>query len=406
MARAAVWVVLLGLMTSPAQASPLQLFGFGGRSPGLAATGVADAVGFDSVYLNPAGLAEVRRKRLSLGTLVGTFELTGIDRAIDTAVGAELGGALPLPLGGALAGRVGLGLGFYVPTAVLVSARAPRPGTPYFALLESRTRVVGIQLGVGVKLDRRWSVGLGVLALAALTGSIHVSADAGKRFTSTSEQQLLAKYAPILGARYHHDDRLGFGLTLRFPSRSDFDIAVTSDLGSALPVSLPELRFAGVAQYDPLTVAVESSWRATPRLRVNAQLAWEHWSAFPRPTENPVAGRPPPPAPGFHDTIVPRLAVEWHQVAGPALLELRGGYALVWSPAPPMSGMSAFYDNDRHLLSTGLGLSATGSFPLRLDAWFQLHVLSPRHHDRPEGQDDVDTGGAIYGGGVVMGVDL
>jgi hypothetical protein len=64
-----------------AQASPLELFGFGGRSPALAATGVASA-DFEALYLNPAGLPEVSGRRLSVGTLFGSFSLSGciVDR--------------------------------------------------------------------------------------------------------------------------------------------------------------------------------------------------------------------------------------------------------------------------------------------------------------------------------------
>src|SRR4051794_4639879 len=92
-------IVALG---ARAGASPLQMFGFGGRSPGLGATGVASADDFDCVYLNPAGLAEVPRKRFSVGTLLGAFDLRGVDRTVDPAIGVEFGGALPMPLGGAL----------------------------------------------------------------------------------------------------------------------------------------------------------------------------------------------------------------------------------------------------------------------------------------------------------------
>jgi long-chain fatty acid transport protein len=402
-------IACLGIAAAarPAHASPLEMFGFGGRSPGMAATGVADAAGFDSVYLNPAGLADVHRKRMSVGTLVGAFDLKGIDRTVDAAVAAELGGALPIPLGGVMKSRVGLGLGFYVPTAVLLTARAPEPGTPYFALLENRAQVVGIQIGLGVKITDRWSAGAGVLALSALKGTIHVSVDAAGRFTSISEQQLIAQYAPIFGTRYKLSTVWQFGATLRFPSRSDYDIDVTNDLAKALPVTLPELRFAGAAQYDPLTVAAEASWLARKHLRVNLQLAWEHWSAFPLPTENPVAAMPPQASPGFHDTVVPRAAVEWTHQHGKLELDLRAGYFFAWSPAPEMKGMQAFIDNHRHVFSLGLGLSAPSSkLPFCVDAWFQAHVLQPRTTDRPDPGTDVKTSGAIYAGGLMVGVDL
>src|SRR5689334_13338394 len=206
---AGAWLVA---SSSTAQASPLQMFGLGGVSPGRAATGVADSHSFECVYLNPAGLADTDKKRLTLGTLAGTFDLDGVDRTVDEAFGVILGASLRLPLGGVMKDRLGLAMGFYVPSARLNKARAPMPGTPFYALLENRAQTVGIQFGLGVRLAPRWSVGLSVLALAALEGHIHVAADAAGRFTTTSEQQLVTHFAPILGGRWNARDDLDVGL--------------------------------------------------------------------------------------------------------------------------------------------------------------------------------------------------
>jgi hypothetical protein len=295
-----------------------------------------------------------------------------------------------------------------VPTELLNKARAPMPGVPFYALLENRAQTVGLQVGLGIRLDDAWSVGASMLALAALNGHIDVGADAAGRFTSTSEQQLLADYAPILGARWRASDALTTGLTVRFASQSSYDILVTNDLAEAIPVTLPELRFAGVAQYDPFTVALEGAFSRRAWL-FSGQVAYERWSAFPRPTENPVASSDEPtPAPDFHDVVVPRLGATWRGQAGGLDLALRGGYFFAWSPAPEMKGAVALLDNHRHVLSLGLGLADPTSegFPFHLDVWFQLHVLQPRTHDRPEPEPDLETGGVITVGGLTLGVDL
>ena len=70
--------VAILLSASTATASPLDLFGFGGRSPGMAGTGVALSTGYDSVYLNPAGLADVCCKRLTLGAGYNITESIGL----------------------------------------------------------------------------------------------------------------------------------------------------------------------------------------------------------------------------------------------------------------------------------------------------------------------------------------
>jgi long-chain fatty acid transport protein len=401
------------IWSSAAHASPLELFGFGGRSPALGATGVAAADDFDCTYLNPAGLADVQRRRISLGTLVGDFELsgTGVDRTVDDATGIEIGGALPIPLGGALEHRVGLGIGLYIPTQAINVARAPRPGAPFFALLEDRSQVVGVQIAAGVRLTPKLSVGAGFLALAALRGKVDIAPDASGRFASTSEEQLVSRFSPILGVRWRPrgDDSLVFGATFRYESKSTYDLSINADLGNALPVALPQLRVAGTAQFDPTTLAAEVAWRprAHPSLLLLGQLQWQHWSAYPLPTENPVAAMPPQEDPGFSDTVTPRVGIEWHHDSGDWELALRGGYFFFLSPAPEMTGQQALLDNHRHVFSIGVGLAAPhGTVPLHVDAWFQTHVLMSRHHDRPDPQQDIDTSGAIFVGGLMLGVDL
>lgn len=417
-ARAAVAAAAIAIAAGPAQASPLDLFGFGGRSPAMAGVGVASTRDYEAVFLDPAGLADVERKRATVGGLYGDFalQLDGADTGTEPAQGLVVGGQVPMPLGGALRDRVGLGFGFFVPTEAINRARAPRPGEPTFALLESRSQVVGLLVAVGVRVRPRWSVGFGVNALAVLRGGIAVTTDGSGRFTTQSEQRLLTRFAPIAGARWRWRDDVELGLVARAPSRSDYDIRVTNDLGDVLPVTLPAIRIAGNAQYDPWTVAVEAAWRASDTLTVSGQLAWQHWSGFPLPTENPTAGTPPQAPPGFHDTAVPRLAVERIAPALGGELALRGGYAFLWSPAPEMRGRQSLLDNHRHLFAAGVGLAwPRRRLPLHVDAWVQLHQLQPRRHQKdtglfPPGEsvpfDVLDTGGRIVVGGLTMGIDL
>jgi hypothetical protein len=391
-----------------AEASPLQMFGIGGDSPGRAGTGAADVEGFEGVYLNPAGLGGTPAKRFTVGTLLGDFELQGVERTVDAAIGIEIGVTTPVRFGGSWKDRVGLGLGFYVPTNVITKARAPRPGTPFYALLENRAQTVGVQVGFGVALTPRWSVGLSMLTLAALKGSIHVASDPAGRFTTTSEEQLVTDVAPIVGVRWKEGGALALALTARASSQSAYDIAVTNELGEILPVTLPELRFAGIAQYDPLTVAVEAAWRPAPAWLVTTQLSWENWSRFPLPVENPVADMPAEEPTGYHDVVVPRVGAAYTHAAGDELaLTARAGYFFAWSPAPEMTGQQALLDNHRHVVSLGFGLIAAKlAVPLHVDAWFQWHKLVARHNDRPDPEPDVDTKGSILVGGLTVGVDL
>ncbi len=410
--------VVLACAPGSATASPLELFGFGGRSPAIAGTGVASTDGYESVYLNPAGLAHVTRKRATGGMLVGDFALQmgDDDTGTDPAIGIIYGAALPLPLGGIAKDRVGLGFGLYVPTATINRVRHPFPGVPTFALLESRSHVIAIQFATGVKLTDTVDVGVGVIALAVLQGRIHVATDAAGRFATTSEQQLMTRFAPVLGARWRLRDGLDLGAVLRWVSRSNYDIEVTSDIADVVPIELPTMRIAGTAQYDPATIAVEAAWRARPGLLISGQLQWQHWSGYPLPTLNATTGTPPQAPPDFHDTVVPRVAIEQAHVLGGAILTARGGLAFAMSPAPEASGTQSLLDNHRVIGSAGVGLDLPRArVPLHVDAWVQVHQLVPRRHTKDASAfepDDalpfevLDTAGRVIAGGLSVGIDL
>lgn len=408
----------LGAPRASAWGSPLDLFGVGARSPGLASTGVAVATDYDAAYLNPAGLADVRGKHFTLGTMAGELYLYRQQERVDTDLitGLIVGGALPLRMGGFMRDRLGLGFGFHIPTQTINRVRHPLPGVPTHVLLESRAHVVSLQGAFGVRVTPRLRLGLGMLILAELRGQIDVTSDAAGRFTSFSEQQMLARMAPIAGARYQPSRHLSIGAVFRGVSRSDYDIVVTNNLGDTLPVTLPTVRIAGTSQYDPLTVALEAAWSWRPDLMLTGQLAYQRWSAYPAPTTNPVEGGEPPASPAFHDIAVPRLALEWRTRVSRTQIDVRGGYSFFMSPAPQMDGVESLLDNHRHIVSAGLGLAWPDTdWPVRIDAWVQMHVLMPRTHEKDPalfepGQepsfDSMDTEGTILVGGLTMGVEL
>jgi hypothetical protein len=406
------------LTVAPAAASPLRLFGYGGRSPATGGTGVASTTDYESVLLNPAGLAHTH-KRLTIGGLLGQVSLKIDDADVDTdlANGTVFGLSVPIGFGGALKDRVGFALGLYIPNETLNKVKSPFPGEPSFAILENAAHVIAIQLATGVKIDSNWSVGVGTRILASLRGAIDVQADSAGRFTTRSEQQLITDFAPVIGVRYRQSDTITWGVAVTGKSESSYDITVKSDLGVSVPITLPGLLMAGTPQYDPLTAAFEIGWRSSPSLLLSGYLAWEHWSAFPLPTEDPVVGGEPKQVqPDYHDTLVPKISAEWTLHAGHTRIELRGGYGFIMTPAPEQSGPQSFLDNHRHVLASGVGLSwPTAKFPLRIDTWVQFHVLQPRSHTKdaaaftpsnPPPFDTVDTGGSIVAGGLTLGVDL
>jgi long-subunit fatty acid transport protein len=376
-ARPLIALGSLVCLAAPARASVPEMFGMGARSSALAATGVADAEGYDASYINPAGVVGPTHRRLTVGYILARYRLRmdGAPRKVDDTDGILIGAAIPLPFGGVLENRLALGFAFYFPVGEVTRARDPFPGEPRLALLDNRTGTVSITVAAAARVHARVSLGIGVLALAALVGNIAIAPDASGRFTTVSEEQLVTSYAPVAGLRVQAARWLKLGAALRGESKSEYDLRVTNSLGSRLPIGLPTLRLAGVAQFDPLQIAVEGAFRPHPSITVEAGVTWKHWSAYTNPVVNATPGAPPQPDPGFHDTAVPRLALEvlgqWGclQVAG------RAGYFFEWSPSP--SNAPALLDADRHVVTAGGGLAWRNRLTaLALEVFGQFHQLT------------------------------
>jgi len=408
---AAGFSAALSLCASSARASLPDLLGFGSRSAALAGTGAAYATGYEATYANPAGLWAGRR-HLAVGAVYGGYRasLGGAPYSIDATSGLVIGGSAPLPLGGALRERIGIGIGLYTPFGVVNRARDAFPDVPRAALLDGRTQVVSVLAGGGVRLPFGLSIGGGVLALAALVGTITITADGTGRITSLSEEQLTVDYAPVVGVRWQglgsgFGDRLFVGAVFRGVSRSTYRLTVKTQLGDALPLTLPIIQFAGVAQYDPMQVGVEVAGRPHRALLLAVQATWKRWSAYGYPVEPATASAPPLPDPQFHDTVVPRLAAE---VALPSpawgRFVARAGYFFEWSPAPdpPAPAVaegarpSNLLDASRHAVTGGFDLELTGRLPLHVGLFGQGHFLA--HHS--------ELGGGLGVLGLVVGLDL
>jgi long-chain fatty acid transport protein len=388
----------LALWSSAVLASEPEMFGMGPRAAAMAGTGAADANDWEATYENPAGLTAATQRRLTLGYAGARYHLSldGAHRHVDATDGVLLGAALPLPFGGPLKDRITLGLAFYFPAGLITRAKDDFPDAPRLALLDNRTQTVSILVGGGFRLHPRVSVGVGVLALAALEGSINIRPDAAGKFTTVAEEQLVTSYAPVVGAQVRVAPWAQLGVAYRGESTSGYDIKVTSSLGSTVPIQLPLIRIAGTAQFDPHQIAIEGAFDTTRWLRLVGGITWKHWSSYTYPVQNATAGAPPVPPADFHDTVVPRVAGEARGLWGRVTLVARLGYFFEWSPAPDGADR-VLLDADRHVLTGGGGLAFHGRiFAFRVDGFAQWHHLAGS--TRASG----DVG--VFGG--TVGVDL
>jgi len=426
----------LALAPASALASPEDLFGYGARGASMGGTGAAHASDYEAAFANPALASRVRRYRLTLGLQGATFDphadgegLPGrvSDRA---AKGIVIGGDIPVPFGGPLRDRVGVALAFYTPSDVLVRGRILYPEKPQFPLLSDRAQCLTVRAGFGLDLGYGLRVGAGFGALAQIAGTVVVATDATGRVGSRVEDQLVATYAPTFGASWEH--ALAGG-TLRvgaaFRGKLDARFSVLIDATKLSSLNIPVFNIAGLAQYDPLQLAVEGAWERGP-WKLAAGLTYKHWSDFPGvleptilcPADAPDCGALKPPKLSFSSTIVPRLGVErTFPIARDATLAVRGGWFFEPSPSPGALPKSTafdpktrgdvdvptrFFDAHRHVLSLGAGVRYRD---VTVDLWTQLHVLHPRDlvlaaGSASGGDATASLSGVVMAGGLLVGV--
>jgi hypothetical protein len=167
---------------SPAIASGPDLFGFGGRATGLAGTVVSHPTGHDAVYHNPAGLLLSTKPEVHVGYTYGKLDLTidGRHRSVPDVSASIIGVSLPLPLRGPLKDSLALGVGFIVPTDTVLRAYLPRPGTPHFPVVGNRAQTVTLQAAIAYQPLKSLRIGVGFMALSALSGRIDVAPQYGR----------------------------------------------------------------------------------------------------------------------------------------------------------------------------------------------------------------------------------
>jgi len=408
---AGVAFALLGLLApSEAAASPEDLFGYGTRTSAMGATGVAHATGYEAAFHNPALASSVRVPKLTLGFLGGTLRLDANGPGLpgrtsqSPVQGTLIGAEVPIPFGGALSRRVGLALAFYQPLDVVVRGRVLYPEQTQFPILGDRAQSVTIRAGLGVDLGYGVRIGAGFAALAEIEGVVVAATDATGRVGTRVEDQLVATYAPTLGATYdlplerHATWRVG----AVYRGTLDARFAIVIDGTKLTSLQIPLFNISGLAQYDPAQIAIELARRQD--LTVLAlQLVHKQWSSFPGVLEPTVvcteggagACGLVPPVIDWHDTVAIRAgADQGFVIARGATLHARGGAFYETSPLPDeLPGSSTFsaaargvvpvptryFDSDRLAMTVGTGLRLAKPFPpVELDLFAQYHFLFPR----------------------------
>lgn len=375
----------------------------------MGGTGAASAHGFEAAWANPALLSRLRERKLTLGYGGATFGLGtqaegGERRAqgASAARGVFIGVDLPLPFGGVLKDRLGVGLAFYTPSDIIVRGRLLYPEKPQFPLLGERAQSLTVRGGLGVDLGHGLRVGGGFAALAEIVGDVLVATDSSGRVGTRVEDQLVTTYALTLGVTYDLPFWRGGRVGLVFRGTLDARFAVTIDATKLSSLNIPVFNIAGLAQYDPSQVVLEVAHESAART-VAFGATYKLWSRYKGPIE-PTISCPPgeegcgalvPAVIGYSNTLVVRAGLdEKVHIARSAEGHVRAGAFFEGSPLPstlPSSDAFRFsdrttapvptryYDAARIAGTLGLGLSLKAPLPpIDLDMYTQLHFLLPR----------------------------
>lgn len=405
---------LAALSAAPsAGASPEDIFGYGGRTSAMGATGVTHSSGYESAYHDPALAAPAgpnQRYKLTLGYGASVFRLDATGSGLPGRVSAEagkgfvIGAELPLPFGGFLQDRLGAAFGFYTPSDVIVRGRVLYPETTQFPLLPDRAESLMIRGALGANVGWGIKAGIGFAALAEIVGTVVAATDATGRVGTRVEDQLVATYAPVFGVTWDLPEQWKTNLRVGLAYRGTLDarFAVVVDGTKLSSLQIPLFNISGLAQYDPAQYAFEIA-RREAKNTLAVQLGYKRWGDFQGFLEPTVVCNEGgagacgivPPTIRWRDTFVVRIGAEQgFTIARGATIHARGGGFFEKSPlpddvpageafSPAAKGVvpvpTRYFDSDRVALTAGTGLSLVDPLPpIDVDLWGQYHVLLPR----------------------------
>jgi hypothetical protein len=373
------------LQANPAAANPFDVVGLTARHAALGGAGAAAADDAAAVYYNPAGLVARRGAELSIG-ITGAYARLRHTGGIADPGGAQLALRLPLPLRGALADRLVIGLALHLLPGEVARVIAPAPDEPYYATYGDRMARIVVLPGAALRLGPI-ALGASVDVLAGLAGAIDSTEGATRALETRTDAQIDGIARAIAGVTWQVTPDLRLGAVYR--QRFDLPVAVATTTRVAdEPIDL-DLRVRG--QFAPHQLVVGAAF-ARPAFTAMIDLRYARWRDYAGPyavveSRLPLVGEVPalaPPIP-FDDTLGARAGLEWR--LGP--WTARGGYGFETSPVPAaQAGVTNLLDGPRHTIAAGAGREL-GRW--RVDAYVQLQHVAHRTLEKlVVGLDDPD----------------
>ena len=395
------WALLVALLlvARPAAADPTDLLGFGARSLGLANAGAAVARGGAAAMWNPAGVAAIDSAELTLSYATGSLglEINHQNAHVVSPSGLQLGLALPFKLSSDVTAAIGLGL--FMPDRWIVRIQLVPSTEPRFLLYDNdKNRIVANPI-LGVRIGRELAIGAGASVLADVGGSgvrFDVGVEGGEKVgRSAIDLEIPTRAAPLVGVLWSPTDKLQVGLGWR----GEIDLKLRLDIVANVNVvgvvqgdAIIALR--AVNFYTPHRLTLGAAWEVADGVLVTGDVAYAKWSGYHGGVAElqilvDLGVTPSLASAAFpQDKLSDTLAVRGGSELRFPILGITGlarfGLGYEPSPVPDQVLATNFADNDRVILSSGVGVELPGTKggllerPLSFDLGAQWQQLLER----------------------------
>ncbi|MEZ4268370.1 MAG: outer membrane protein transport protein [Myxococcota bacterium] len=418
----------LALTAAPeSPANVYEIYGFGPRAIGMAGAMTAAATDYTATYYNPGALTADKEARLGLTFTLNRPKLY-IDRRAPDPEAAEIlpptNVALSLgwlySFGGIFRDRLALGVSLHLPAKRLARVQAIDAVVPHFTLYQSLHDKLLLHASVAGEILPGVSLGVGAQILADLAGTARLDLDVvdGRFARRSISVELTPTISAVAGLHVRPVEGLAIGFAYRQANAVSFALPVTVTEGESLTLNFDVRQ---TVLYSPHQLSLGFSYLVPSldlTLALDASLAL--WSQAPDPStliRGDIGGslleglglgdaldlstETPRTKPGFHDTVSVRVGFEWQ---ARRWLLLRTGYGFRPTPVPRQTGLSAYLDNDAHIVSLGAGFVFQDPLkvhvhPIQLDLGFMMTVLPRRTVVRDTPGDpigDLSHGGVVW----------
>jgi len=320
------------------------------------------------------------------------------------------------------ADRIAFGLTIFFPDTVFFlthskffRVRVLSPDKPDAMIIDNRAQHLIVAPSLGFRAFDRLHLGAGLQFISSTNPDLRVNLDsnnvlevfAGEAVqTGSIRVDLPTKMATRAGALY---DGGFFSIGAAYRQKKALNGRTLTQLiltNANIDLATLTLDSPFVNWYVPQQVALGGFLKLLPHLdlKLFGEVTWRDWSKMPAtnydsitlggtlgglfcPVEDPSCLSSVAIDPNFRDTLTPAVALAYTApLNGGATpdemprkeLELttRVGYQFQPTPVPDQIGESNFVDNDRHMVSLGVGLSINRSFDI--DTFVQYYRLVPR----------------------------